>query len=98
MEAGGRRYMAKFVAEHLGPTLKATHPEIKIFGFDHNKARAAAEGGRRQEKRGGGRIHPRAVIRTTSPSGRTGCTRTRPRRTTSPAWPLRWYGAPVTGD
>ena len=37
--------MANFVAEHLGPTLNATHPEIKIFGFDHNKARATAEGG-----------------------------------------------------
>jgi len=34
-------YMANFVAEHLGPTLNATHPEIKIFGFDHNKDHVA---------------------------------------------------------
>ena len=26
-----------FVAEHLGPVLSGDHPEVKIFGFDHNK-------------------------------------------------------------
>ena len=30
-------FMAEFVAEHLGPRLKADHPEVVIFGFDHNK-------------------------------------------------------------
>lgn len=29
--------MVDFVKNHLGPTLKATHPEVKIFGYDQNR-------------------------------------------------------------
>merc|ERR1712113_1354634 len=28
---------AEFVGSDLGPVLKAAHPDIKIFAFDHNK-------------------------------------------------------------
>jgi glucosylceramidase len=34
-------YMASFVRDHLGPVLKADHPEVKIIGFDHNKDHVA---------------------------------------------------------
>ena len=30
-------FMASFVKSHLGPTLKADHPAVRIVGFDHNK-------------------------------------------------------------
>ena len=29
--------MVDFIAKHLGPAVKAKHPEIKIMGYDHNK-------------------------------------------------------------
>jgi glucosylceramidase len=29
--------MVEFIAKHLGPTVKAKHPEIEIMAFDHNK-------------------------------------------------------------
>jgi glucosylceramidase len=29
--------MAEFVRDHLGPTLAAEQPGVKILGFDHNK-------------------------------------------------------------
>ena len=25
------------MADYLGPTLRSDHPDVKIFGFDHNK-------------------------------------------------------------
>lgn len=28
---------AAFVGQHLGPVLQADHPEVEVFGFDHNK-------------------------------------------------------------
>ena len=28
---------ASFVADHLGPALRASHPDVKIIGYDHNK-------------------------------------------------------------
>ena len=28
---------SSFVAQQLGPTLRADHPELKILAFDHNK-------------------------------------------------------------
>lgn len=28
---------ADFLADHLGPVMKKHHPDVKIFGFDHNK-------------------------------------------------------------
>jgi len=28
---------AEFLADHLGPVMKKHHPDVKIFGFDHNK-------------------------------------------------------------
>jgi glucosylceramidase len=30
-------FEAEFVRDHLGPTLKADHPNLKIIGYDHNK-------------------------------------------------------------
>ena len=35
-------FMASFVRDHLGPVLAKEHPEVLIFGFDHNKVRARA--------------------------------------------------------
>jgi glucosylceramidase len=32
---------AAFVRDYLGPTLRADHPDLKIFAFDHNKVRTA---------------------------------------------------------
>eukprot|EP01047_Picozoa_sp_COSAG01_P023061 COSAG01_NODE_1389_length_10493_cov_12.367414_11_plen_76_part_00 len=29
--------MTDFIATHLGPAVKAKHPEVKIIAFDHNK-------------------------------------------------------------
>ena len=29
--------MVDFIAKHLGPAVKAKHPEIEIMGYDHNK-------------------------------------------------------------
>ena len=31
------KFMASFVRDFLGPTLKADHPDVVIIGFDHNK-------------------------------------------------------------
>uniref|UniRef100_A0A7S0RV58 Glucosylceramidase n=1 Tax=Pyramimonas obovata TaxID=1411642 RepID=A0A7S0RV58_9CHLO len=30
-------YMRDFVKHHLGPTMRADHPDLKIMAFDHNK-------------------------------------------------------------
>jgi glucosylceramidase len=34
------RTEGKFLANHLGPQLRKTHPDVKIFIFDHNKDHA----------------------------------------------------------
>jgi len=33
-------YEADFLGDFLGPTMRAAHPDVKIFVFDHNKDRA----------------------------------------------------------
>ena len=30
-------FQARYVSEHLGPAMRAAHPDVKILAFDHNK-------------------------------------------------------------
>ena len=32
-----RKVESSFIANHLGPVLRSTHPEVKVLAFDHNK-------------------------------------------------------------